>query len=58
MKIIVEANIPYIKGLLEAFGEVEYLPAAEINAGTVKKPTRFSSGHAPGATAGCFQEAV
>ena len=38
MKIIVEANIPYIKGLLEAF--------------------RFSSGHAPGATAGCFQEAV
>ena len=37
MKIIVEANIPYIKGLLEAFGEVEYLPAAEINAGTVKE---------------------
>ena len=37
MKIIVEANIPYIKGLLEAFGEVEYLPAAEINAETVKE---------------------
>lgn len=37
MKIIVEANIPYIKGLLEAFGEVEYLPAAEINAGAVKE---------------------
>lgn len=30
MKIIVEANIPYIKGLLEPVGKVEYLPAAAI----------------------------
>ena len=27
MRIIVEANIPYIRGLLEKFGDVAYLPA-------------------------------
>ena len=31
MKIIVEKNIPYIKGLLEPFGDVLYLPASAIN---------------------------
>lgn len=36
MKIIVEANIPYIKGLLEKFGTVDYLPASEIGAEAVK----------------------
>lgn len=36
MKIIVEANIPYIKGLLETFGEVIYLPAKSIDATAVK----------------------
>lgn len=36
MKIIVEANIPYIKGLLETFGEVIYLPAKAIDAAAVK----------------------
>ncbi len=36
MKIIVEANIPFIKGLLEEFGEVVYLPAPEIDAAAVK----------------------
>lgn len=36
MKIIVEANIPYIKGLLETFGEVIYLPAKAIDATAVK----------------------
>ena len=35
MKIIVEANIPYIHGLLERFGEVDYLPAAAITAEAV-----------------------
>ena len=36
MKIVVEANIPYIKGLLEKFGEVVYLPAPEIDAAAVR----------------------
>lgn len=36
MKIIVEANIPYIKGLLEPFGDVLYLPAAEMTADAVR----------------------
>lgn len=35
MKIIVEANIPYIKGLLEPFGAVEYLKSGEITADRV-----------------------
>ncbi len=36
MKIVIEANIPYIKGLLEPFGEVQYLAANEITNETVK----------------------
>lgn len=36
MKIVIEANIPYIKGLLEPFGEVQYLAADEITNETVK----------------------
>jgi len=36
MKVIVEAHIPYIKGLLEEFAETVYLPAAAITAETVK----------------------
>lgn len=36
MKIIVEKNIPYIKGLLEPFGSVEYLAASDIDADAVK----------------------
>ena len=30
IKIIVEANIPYFKGLLDEAAEISYLPAAEI----------------------------
>lgn len=36
MKIIVEKNIPYIKGLLESFGEVHYLPASAIDKEAVR----------------------
>ena len=36
MKIIVEKNIPYIQGLLEPFGTVDYLSANEITADTVR----------------------
>lgn len=36
MKIVIEANIPYIKGLLEPFGEVVYLPASDIVAEAVR----------------------
>lgn len=36
MKIIVEKNIPYIKGLLESFGEVLYLPAGAIDKEAVR----------------------
>lgn len=32
MKIIVEDKIPYIKGALERYGEVEYLPSGDIDA--------------------------
>lgn len=35
MKIMIEANIPYIKGLLEPFGTVEYLKTEEITADSV-----------------------
>ncbi len=37
MRIIVEANIPYIKGLLEKFGDVAYLPASGITADAVHR---------------------
>ena len=37
MRIIVEANIPYIKGLLEKFGDVAYLPASGITADAVRR---------------------
>lgn len=36
MKIIIEANIPFIKGLLEPFGAVTYLSAADITAEAVR----------------------
>ena len=35
MKIVVENHIPYIKGLLEPFASVEYLPYQEITAAAV-----------------------
>ena len=35
MKIIVEANIPNMRGLLEPFGTVDYLPADAITAAAV-----------------------
>lgn len=37
MRIIVEANIPYIRGLLEKFGDVAYLPASGITADAVQR---------------------
>ena len=37
MRIIVEANIPYIRGLLEKFGDVAYLPASGITADAVRR---------------------
>ena len=36
MKIIVEKNIPYIKGVLEKYAEVLYLPYSEITCNTMK----------------------
>lgn len=36
MKIIVEKNIPYIKGVLEKYAEVQYLPYQEITPQAVK----------------------
>lgn len=36
MKIVVEANIPYIRGILEKFGEVVYLPASAIDFAAVR----------------------
>lgn len=36
MHIVVEKNIPYIKGLLEPYGSVEYLGAGEIGPDQVK----------------------
>ncbi len=35
MKVIIENNIPYIKGLLEPYCSVEYLPNSEIDRQTV-----------------------
>lgn len=36
MKIVADANIPYIKGRLEKYGEVTYVPTEEIDAEAVK----------------------
>lgn len=36
MKIVADAGIPYIKGRLEAYGEVTYVPTEEIDASAVK----------------------
>ncbi len=36
MKIVVDSDIPYIKGLLEPFAEVAYLRGAEISAADVR----------------------
>lgn len=37
MKIVADANIPYIKGRLEEYGEVTYVPTEEIDAAAVKE---------------------
>lgn len=37
LNIIVEANIPFIKGLLEPFGKVTYLESEAIDAGAVRE---------------------
>lgn len=39
MKFIVDDKIPYIQGVLEPFGEVQYLPGASITASVVKDAT-------------------
>lgn len=36
MKIVADANIPYLQGRLEAYGEVTYVPTEEIDAEAVK----------------------
>lgn len=36
MKIIIEANIPFIKGILETVAQVEYLPSGKITPETIK----------------------
>ena len=36
MKVVIENHIPYIKGLLEPWAQVEYLPAAEITPHAVR----------------------
>lgn len=36
MKIVADAGIPYIKGRIEAYGEVTYVPTEEIDAAAVK----------------------
>lgn len=58
MKIIVEANIPYMRGLLEPFGTVDYLPADAITADAVKPPTPYSCAPEPIATVRSSTEAT
>jgi erythronate-4-phosphate dehydrogenase len=36
LKILIEANVPFVKGLLEPYADVIYLPANQINRDTVK----------------------
>lgn len=37
MKVIIDSAIPYIKGVLEPYAEVDYLPSSEIMAKSVKE---------------------
>ena len=36
MKILADAHIPYLKGVIELFGDVEYLPGNEFSKETIK----------------------
>jgi erythronate-4-phosphate dehydrogenase len=36
LKVLIEANVPFVKGLLEPYADVIYLPANQINRDTVK----------------------
>ena len=36
MKVVVDAAIPYIKGIIEPYSDVIYLPAKEITADVVR----------------------
>lgn len=37
LKILADAHIPYLKGVAEQFGEVEYLPGNQFTRGTIKE---------------------
>lgn len=37
LKILADAHIPYLKGVAEQFGEVEYLPGNQFNRETIKE---------------------
>ena len=53
MKIIADSAIPFLRGVLEPFAEVEYLPGTAISAADVRnadalvdrKSTRLNSSH-------------
>ena len=36
MKIVADDKIPFLKGVLEPYGEIEYLPGSEINNSNIK----------------------
>ncbi len=36
LKVLIEANVPFVKGLLEPYADVTYLPANQINRDTVR----------------------
>ena len=41
MKIIADSAIPFLRGVLEPFAEVEYLPGTAISAPPCTTPTRW-----------------
>ena len=36
MKILADAHIPYLKGVIEEFGEIEYLPGNQFTKESIK----------------------
>ena len=43
IKILADAHIPYLKGVAEQLGDVEYLPGNRFTREAIKIKTRFRS---------------
>ena len=55
MKIVADSAIPFLRGVLEPFAEVRYLPGADISAADVRDADASWSAPARGAAPPCWK---